>query len=303
MVYKNIYLKTNTGIRMGTASSLQNGCQMCKIGAKIQWQCKDCNLSICDRCKFTEHQKFGARHNIISEDKSSTIIKQAQVQIGCQLCKNGAWIRWKCEECNLSMCDRCKHIDHHTFGANHYIIQVKDSRVKLSAKSPNGGESKNEFSVLDQNSGFENNSLEIVSRIEDGHPNIKFRKLKEYAVGIFCIHYLDVSLNGSLWLGDNESGKILHIKLNNSDITVLSTINVKPYGLAVLPSGSPLIVLNSTSILKTITKTDGQITDSMYSIQNQCLIITVHVTKGQKIIVGCMEHNGNAFILVMDENI
>lgn len=73
---------------MGTASSahktrIADGCQMCKRGAKIEWQCKECNLFLCGRCKITEHEKFSTQHEIISKTNLSTINQQAQVPIGC----------------------------------------------------------------------------------------------------------------------------------------------------------------------------------------------------------------------------
>lgn len=97
-----------------------------------------------------------------------------------------------------------------------------------------------------------------------------------------------VSPSGSLFVSDNGSEKLLTLKLKNNEVIVLSTKNIKPYGLTMSPSdlGSPLIVMKKkTSTLGIKIEMTAQTIDYKYYI-HPWIIRNVHVTRDQKVIIG-----------------
>lgn len=57
----------------------------------------------------------------------STSIRKAQVPVSCYFCK-GQEIKWKCEDCNVCMCDSCKVTVHQGLrcSQDHDVISIQD---------------------------------------------------------------------------------------------------------------------------------------------------------------------------------
>ncbi|XP_063404557.1 E3 ubiquitin-protein ligase TRIM45-like [Mytilus trossulus] len=58
----------------------------------------------------------------------SKSLRKGQIPVGCQLCEGGNKIEWKCTDCNLLMCDRCKHRVHLRIAKDHRIVNIQEIR-------------------------------------------------------------------------------------------------------------------------------------------------------------------------------
>ncbi|CAC5371248.1 unnamed protein product [Mytilus coruscus] len=53
-------------------------------------------------------------------------IQKGQIPVGCALCDGGHTIQWKCFDCNLLMCERCRDGVHLKIAKDHRIRNIKD---------------------------------------------------------------------------------------------------------------------------------------------------------------------------------
>lgn len=56
----------------------------------------------------------------------SKTLPKGQIPVGCQLCEVGNKIEWKCTDCNLLMCDRCKTKVHVKIAKDHRIVNIRE---------------------------------------------------------------------------------------------------------------------------------------------------------------------------------
>ena len=65
----------------------------------------------------------------------SSSVKRAQVPKCCELCEEDTRIKWRCVECNMSLCDKCKKL--HTrvqMSVPHEIVDIKTSLHDVQPK-------------------------------------------------------------------------------------------------------------------------------------------------------------------------
>lgn len=61
----------------------------------------------------------------------SKSIQKAQIPVGCQLCDSGTTIQWKCMDCSLLLCSKCKDIHLKIKNAkDHRIVDIKEVRIQ-----------------------------------------------------------------------------------------------------------------------------------------------------------------------------
>ncbi|XP_063446558.1 uncharacterized protein LOC134726090 [Mytilus trossulus] len=66
---------------------------------------------------------------------SKTSMQNAQIPLGCQLCENGTKIQWKCINCSLFLCSKCKENHLKIKDAkNHTIVDFKEVRPEKQSK-------------------------------------------------------------------------------------------------------------------------------------------------------------------------
>lgn len=56
----------------------------------------------------------------------SKSLPKGQIPVGCQLCEGGQKIEWKCTDCSLLMCDRCKVGVHLRIAKDHGIVNIRE---------------------------------------------------------------------------------------------------------------------------------------------------------------------------------
>ena len=105
-----------------------------------------------------------------------------------------------------------------------------------------------------------------------------------------------VMSDGSMWIAGNNNDNILNIKLDGNRVQVLSSFNIKTYGLAISPSGSPFINKGSSS-LQIINPMTGQFINSKYSVPSWN-ITSVHVTKDYNIIIGALDGKVGVVVVI-----
>lgn len=204
--------------------------------------------------------------------KVKTIQKEV-IQDGCLQCNGDNEVQWKCQECVMLMCSRCKDTIHSKLenAGTHRIIDIKDLG-KISKE------------------------------------NLQLQVINEYTTDMKNIHLLACSYqDDSIWLGDNALEVVQHVKPEKESIKILSSFNIRVYDMAVLslcPNDILLSVAGET--LKLISGRNGQMTDSKFSI-SPLITCGIHVSKDQKIIMGVIPA-GSAFtaegkrsVVVMDK--
>lgn len=199
---------------------------------------------------------------------SANSLLRCQIPVGCQLCETGTTIKWRCKDCSLLICDTCRKV-HLKLSKEHDIKNIKDIQ--------------------------EDNIIKDGDKI-----GIEIDVVGQYKVDTKHIYNLAVSKDGSLWIGDSNPNKLLHVKLCRDVATIISTINIKSYSLDISPLGSPFVVGESPSTLKIIDEMTGEVIDSKFKIYNW-VVICVHVTKNMNIILGAHK-GGSGRIIVMDQN-
>ncbi|VDI34520.1 Hypothetical predicted protein [Mytilus galloprovincialis] len=135
--------------------------------------------------------------------------------------------------------------------------------------------------------------------------NITFKVIKTFTTNIKRFHYLAELSDQTLLISDNKSDVLQHIKLEETNVKVISNFNIQIYGMAVSPSGDILISTSNTR-LKVLNIKTGAITDSVYNVHSLHSRY-VHVTKDNRVIIGALSPGpvfpapGRRVVIVMDQ--
>lgn len=252
----------------------------------------------------------------------SKSIQNAQVPIGCQLCESGSRIQWRCEECNLLICNPCKTV-HLKLAKDHKINDIKsglkdcqicevvtglkwkcedcqlflcDSCRKIHSKKSATKDHKIVHTEID-----EKKKSERVDEAEPGNQNnVEFKLRKRYTVKTRNIHYMVASVDGSLWIGSNDPNELIHAMLSGDTAITLSYFGTKVFGLAGTSTGSPFIVVGGSTLMLYSDKTN-HVGMTKFNI-HPWVITCAHVTRDQNVIVGGRGSYGHGVVIVMDQS-
>ncbi|VDI27443.1 Hypothetical predicted protein [Mytilus galloprovincialis] len=218
-------------------------------------------------------------------------LPQGQCPVQCQLCEGNPKVKWKCLDCDLLMCSKCKDKVHSKFKSEkvHRIIDIKD--------------------VGQQSKDVDQQDKEMSGQSPAGEPssqtNVELINIKEYKTRTVDISFLAVSLDGSLWIGNGDMEEGFHlftsytalqnVKLVGDKVKVISSFNIEVYDIAVTPSNDILLAIEG-SRLKQIKAESNKVSDSVYFVELS-YITSVHVTKDGRVIVG-----GGKVVVVMDKD-
>ncbi|XP_071136374.1 uncharacterized protein [Mytilus edulis] len=214
-------------------------------------------------------------------------LPQGQCPVQCQLCEGDPKVKWKCLDCDLLMCSKCKDKVHSKFKSekDHRIIYIKD--------------------VGQQSKSVDQQDKEVTGRSEAGvgssPTNVKLINIKEYKT--IDIQSLAVSLDGSLWIGNGDEEEGFHpftshtalqnIKLVGDKLKIISGFNLLIWDVAVTPNNDILLATGEQR-LKQIKAGSNKVSDSVYFVELS-YIKSVHATKDGLVIVG-----GDNVVVVMD---
>ncbi|XP_063399064.1 uncharacterized protein LOC134683683 [Mytilus trossulus] len=258
-------------------------------------------------------------------------IQKGQIPVGCQLCEDGNKIQWKCNTCDLLMCNKCKDGVHLKIAKDHRILNIikigqqevsKDTIIFSEVKC---AEHSNQVCCLYCNSCNKLVCPKCITQVHNGHElieeedynkgkvelkpkqncEIKIEISKVYTTDLTSIHLIAVCSDGSMWMGDNERLQLQHVKLMENRTEVITSINTKIYGIAKTQSNTILVTTGGTK-LQLINTVTGEITDSKYDVK-PLKPIGMYVTSDHRVIIGAWS-GGNAFpvkgrrvVVVMDQ--
>lgn len=164
---------------------------------------------------------------------SAQSIHQAQTPIGCQLCETGNKIEWKCIQCSLLICSRCKDKIHPKFkGAiDHEILNIKEvqqeTRVDLKV-----------------------HQTKMVIKV-----------VRQFSTDMGNINSMSSCHDDSVWLNDTPNMEIKHVRLTEDNTQVISQFHMSVTEVAVTSPNNILISVDRAR-LKMINEQTGQISDS-----------------------------------------
>ncbi|XP_076075875.1 uncharacterized protein LOC143046627 [Mytilus galloprovincialis] len=145
-------------------------------------------------------------------------------------------------------------------------------------------------------------SLVEETRIDE----VEMKVNKQFITKLEHCHFLSCCSDGSLWLGDSNTDIFQKIKPDGENLTTIFTTKTIIRGIGMTLDGN-ILLADSTSTLKLINGTTGRIHDSRYSV-DPLLIMSLHVTKDHKVIVGAMSPGevipvkGRRVVIVIDQD-
>lgn len=169
---------------------------------------------------------------------SSTSIRKAQVPISCNLCNENA-IKWKCEECDILMCDSCKCKIHERMKStkDHEVISFcnkrEDPTVSTEVSSEVISSTFNSYTTLAVSNLLcsDDDIVFILSSTEKGQDKlIKGKMLKKSIRTLMSLdeHIFDIAVD--------KNGDVL--------FTPLSEVAESPIRMLLIPSGEIKTVLD-----------------------------------------------------------
>ncbi|XP_063410390.1 uncharacterized protein LOC134693485 [Mytilus trossulus] len=253
-------------------------------------------------------------------------LQKGQIPVGCELCKGQNRIQFKCIECDLLMCSECLDRVHLRIAKDHQITDIKDigknvifNEIKCENHTGQACclfcQTCKTFICLKCVAKKVHNGHELVeeedyneSKVEKKPKQmskIKFEISKEYTTDLTDIHYIAVCSDGSMWMGNQIRSKLQHVKLREDKTEIITSLNIKIWGMAKNHSNNILITTGGTK-LKLINTMTGQMTDSRYDVK-PLDPISIHVTSDHRVFIGAYP-GGNAFpvtgrrvVVVMDQ--
>ncbi|XP_063407383.1 uncharacterized protein LOC134691071 [Mytilus trossulus] len=112
----------------------------------------------------------------------------------------------------------------------------------------------------------------------------KLKVLKRFTTELPVIHFISVGNGDTLWINDSKSGKLQKISLDKEDVHVLISIELYVFSMVLTREGD-LLVATGDSILKSINASTGQISESIFKVENT-IITAVHLNEKNELFVG-----------------
>ncbi|VDI29001.1 Hypothetical predicted protein [Mytilus galloprovincialis] len=197
---------------------------------------------------------------------SQSVIR-SQALAKCGVCETERPIKWKCIDCSKLLCNHCKEKVHPEFqnAKDHQVVNIKD---------------------LGQPTVVE---LNINKQYQTELP------------GIAKIFYCD---DDSMWISSHIDKVLQRVKPEGTKLSVLSSFNIRVYGMAVTQSNNLLISTDGMK-LKQISSNTGTLTDSVYDV-SPFLPIPLIITNDNKVLVAGVNSDypnpGRKVVILMNQN-
>ncbi|XP_052065085.1 uncharacterized protein LOC127704890 [Mytilus californianus] len=256
--------------------------------------------------------------------KQSTL--KAQIPIGCQFCEGETKIEWKCLDCSLLMCTRCKEKVHLKIksASDHRIINIKDvgfcqeskEHFKLSdikcqehagqvcclfcqtckqficlkclTKFHRGHEVLEEEEYNSEMIRQELSKLTVLSK-----PQVMKTDKANIKIKVDTKFVTDLSRIYSLVYCQDDSvwiadnrNTVQHIKIEQNKIDVISRFNMIVWDMAIT-STNDILISDGGTLLKMMNAGTGQITHTIYDIA-PLTTCRIHITRDDRVIIGAI---------------
>ncbi|XP_071153823.1 uncharacterized protein [Mytilus edulis] len=203
---------------------------------------------------------------------------QEQCAMVCALCEVDPKVKWKCLDCKLLMCIKCKDRVHPKFKAanEHRVIDIKELQL----------DGKEEYDAFNAEEDVE----VMTPRLE-----VKITNIKKFPTTLENITILAISLDDSIWIGDGNELEGFHpfskptalqkVKVEEQKLKVLSTFNIDVWDIAITHTNDLLMATRETKLKQIITSVN-KVSESTYELHADSFLIScVHVTKNGKVII------------------
>ncbi|CAG2202443.1 unnamed protein product [Mytilus edulis] len=194
------------------------------------------------------------------KSSKSTSIRKAQVPVSCYFCK-GQEVKWKCDDCNVRMCNTCKDIVHQGLLStqDHDVISIQD----ISKSTP----------------GTHEVTSGVISSV-----------FNSYTTTLPAVHTL-LSLDDDLLIF-NYSGKtsekhqVMKGKLLKSSIKIFKTLKKSIFDMAINQDGEILFRDFTNNKIEMLSPA-GEIKSVLDT--SPMMALAVHINKDNEVIVGMRE--------------
>ncbi|XP_071169090.1 uncharacterized protein [Mytilus edulis] len=186
----------------------------------------------------------------------STSIRKAQVPVSCYFCK-GQEILWKCEDCNVRMCNSCKESVHQGLQSaqDHDIVSIQD----ISKSSPV--------------------SSVVISSV-----------FKSYTTSLPAVNTLLCSDDDLLYFKFNQKTSDKHQfvkgKRLESSIKILQTLKRKIFDFAIKKDGEILLIEHRDHKIQILSPA-GEVKTVLDTFP--MLPLAIHINKDKEVLVGLRE--------------
>ncbi|XP_063409085.1 uncharacterized protein LOC134692557 [Mytilus trossulus] len=192
---------------------------------------------------------------------SKSIIR-SQAPAKCGICDNDRPIKWKCLDCDSLLCNHCKEKVHPKLKdtENHQVINIKDI----------------------------------------GQPTVVELNInKQYQTELLAITGMSFCHDDSMWISSYTDKVLQRVKPEGTKLNILSSFNIKVYGMAVTQSNN-LLLSTGKRRLKQISNA-GTLTDDSVNNMSPFTSTTVHITSDSKVLVGG-GYTGRCVVILMNQN-
>ncbi|VDH97205.1 Hypothetical predicted protein [Mytilus galloprovincialis] len=222
----------------------------------------------------------------------SKSMQKAQIPLPCELCEIETKIQWKCIDCILLLCDKCKNKVHSKFkkAKDHKIITIKE----VGLHGDDSGQNISDTQCKDQQD-----------------TQIRIKAIREYTTELSqVVHIIQCSDNG-FWIHDCDSEKIQKVTLQpDSSLKVL--LELKDFAQCTsLTRNGDLLISDLTSNLQILNGNGKKLTISIYNFKSY-KVDPIHINKENQLIVGAIKKSpvdysvpggGVVIVINMDGNI
>lgn len=112
----------------------------------------------------------------------------------------------------------------------------------------------------------------------------KLEILKRFKTDLPVIHFISVDNDNSLWINDSKNGKLQKISLVTDIVKVSLSIERYVFSMVLTREGN-LLVATGDSIIKSINASTGQLSESIFKVENT-IITALHLNKKNEFIIG-----------------
>lgn len=140
----------------------------------------------------------------------------------------------------------------------------------------------------------------VPQKNSEGSPNVTITVDTEYNTELTLVSFLRASPDGSLWITNSLDGILKKVKPEGTNLNDLASFNIKVTGMAIIKSSELLLKVFGRNRLQQFNSSTGQLSDSVYDAKTLAAI-AIHVTNDNKVIVGGVNKESIAAVIVMND--
>ncbi|CAG2216404.1 unnamed protein product [Mytilus edulis] len=112
----------------------------------------------------------------------------------------------------------------------------------------------------------------------------ELKVLKRFTTELPVIHSISIGTDSTLWINDSKDGKLQKISTETDSVKVLLSNELYVFSMAFTREGD-LLVATGDSITKSINASSGQLSESIFKVENT-IITAVHLNEKNELFIG-----------------